>query len=326
MSIANREGIQTFDLKKAPLSRETLEAIRDGELLIHNAAFELRWFGRHFGFIPKNVFCTLTADRLLIPSKKIRHRLEDVLDRRLGIVIDKEIDHKAWGADVLTQEQLDYARIDAEHLHTLAKILKAEITAANLDRIFQLESDLLPIVAKMELHGFAVSTDRMQKIKAREDEVCERLEAEIRGDFGDPELNVNAPGQLLEAFKKSGTELKSTAEESLIEPSIPAEPKFWNTGEPRSFRVPSRVSWPTFATGDCTRISIHWERFTADSQARTRTCKTSIAANSASVSSPPGRVRFHLRGLFPDRASRRGSDCPGRGDDCRSQAGRGSAS
>ena len=28
VSIANHEGIQTFDLKKAPLSRETLEAIR----------------------------------------------------------------------------------------------------------------------------------------------------------------------------------------------------------------------------------------------------------------------------------------------------------
>ena len=46
----------------------------DGELLIHNASFELRWFGRHFGFIPRNVFCTLTADRLLLPSKKIKHR------------------------------------------------------------------------------------------------------------------------------------------------------------------------------------------------------------------------------------------------------------
>ena len=37
VSIANSEGIQTFDLKKAPLSRETLEAIRSNDLIIHNA-------------------------------------------------------------------------------------------------------------------------------------------------------------------------------------------------------------------------------------------------------------------------------------------------
>ena len=86
VSIANSEGIQTFDLKKAPLSRETLEAIRSNDLIIHNASFELRWFGRHFGFIPKSVFCTLTADRLWIPSKKVKHDLKTVLERRIGIV------------------------------------------------------------------------------------------------------------------------------------------------------------------------------------------------------------------------------------------------
>jgi predicted small metal-binding protein len=117
VSIASSEGIQTFDLKKAPLSRETLEAIRSNDLIIHNASFELRWFGRHFGFIPKNVFCTLTADRLLIPSKKIKHDLKTVLDRRMGVEISKDIDQKAWGADVVTQAQLDYAHRRRGHAY-----------------------------------------------------------------------------------------------------------------------------------------------------------------------------------------------------------------
>jgi DNA polymerase I-like protein with 3'-5' exonuclease and polymerase domains len=68
----------------------------------------------------------------------------------------------------------------------------------------------------MELHGFAVSTERMEKIMVREREVAGNLETEIRGEFGLPELNVNAPGQLLEAFNKAGCNLKSTSEESLI--------------------------------------------------------------------------------------------------------------
>ena len=221
VSIANSEGIQTFDLKKAPLSRETLEAIRSNDLIIHNASFELRWFGRHFGFIPKNVFCTLTADRLLIPSKKIKHDLKTVLDRRMGVEISKDIDQKAWGADVLTQAQLDYARIDVEHMHTLRKILAAEIHAADLDRIFRLETELLPIITKMELHGFAISVPKMETMKAREDEVVINLERDIRAEFNDQELNVNSPPQLLEAFKKAGIDLKSTGKASLIRTKHP---------------------------------------------------------------------------------------------------------
>jgi DNA polymerase I len=204
-----------------PLSRETLEAIRDGELLIHNASFDLRWFGRHFGFIPRNVFCTLTADRLLLPSKKIKHRLADVLERRMDIRVDKEIDHKAWGVNELSERQLEYARIDVEHLHTLVKILSAELEAADLGRIFAMERELLPIITKMELHGFAISTEQMEKIRDREIGVAGNLEREIKAEFNDQELNVNAPGQLLEAFKKAGVELKSTAEESLIRTKHP---------------------------------------------------------------------------------------------------------
>ena len=134
----------------------------------------------------------------------------------MGVEISKDIDQKAWGADVLTQAQLDYARIDVEHMHTLRKILAAEIHAADLDRIFRLETELLPIITKMELHGFAISVPKMETMKAREDEAVINLERDIRAEFNDQELNVNSPPQLLEAFKKAGIDLKSTGKASLI--------------------------------------------------------------------------------------------------------------
>ena len=221
VSIADASGIQTFDLREKPLSRELLETIRTSDLIIHNAEFELCFFGQHFGFIPKNVFCTLTAERLLTPSKKIKHDLQATLQRRLGITIDKEIDHKLWGDDVLTDRQLEYAKVDVEHEHTLRKVLAAEIEKAGLSKIFKLESDLLPVTAKMELHGFAVSPEKMQKIMDRENEICDNLERDIRAEFNLPELNVNSPPQLLEAFEKAGVKLKSTAKDSLIKVKNP---------------------------------------------------------------------------------------------------------
>jgi DNA polymerase-1 len=121
----------------------------------------------------------------------------------------------------LTGRQLEYARIDVEHMHVLREIFDAELKAADLTRIFKVESDLLPIVAKMELHGFAVSVERMEKIRSREDEVAEELERTIRAEFNLPELNVNSPPQLLVAFNNSGANLKSTGEESLVRSKHP---------------------------------------------------------------------------------------------------------
>ena len=317
VSIANSEGLKTFDLKKAPLSRELLETIRTSELIIQNAAFELRWFGRHFGFVPKSVFCTKTADKLLIPGETIRHRLEDIVERRLGLIINKEIDHKAWGDDVLTERQLEYARIDVEHMYILRKIFDAELKAADLTRIFKLESDLLPIVAKMELHGFAVSVERMEKIRSREDEVAEELERTIRAEFNLPELNVNSPPQLLVAFNNSGENLKSTGGGVPHSDQAPdAAPKFSNTASTRNSPARSRDSWKRFKTTGYIPSSSQSERFTGAFKFEGTKPPERYPRRIALVFYPEqGRKRPNLRGLFANRTPGRGAYRAGRHDD-----------
>ena len=133
----------------------------------------------------------------------------------MGVEISKDIDQKAWGADVLTQAQLDYARIDVEHMHTLRKILAAEITPRPRPD--------LPSRNGTSPHHHQDGTSRvrdlgpkMETMKAREDEAVINLERDIRAEFNDQELNVNSPPQLLEAFKKAGIDLKSTGKASLI--------------------------------------------------------------------------------------------------------------
>ena len=63
VSIANSEGIQTFDLKQAPLPREIAAALMERELIIHNAAFELRFLGVKFRDLPR--------ERLLHPHRRL---------------------------------------------------------------------------------------------------------------------------------------------------------------------------------------------------------------------------------------------------------------
>ena len=75
VTLAGVEGhISTLDLRTAPMPGELLDALVRSELIIHNAAFELRWLGVKFGVIPQKVFCTLTADRLLSPSRAPRQQ------------------------------------------------------------------------------------------------------------------------------------------------------------------------------------------------------------------------------------------------------------
>jgi hypothetical protein len=77
VTLAGPDGeISQFDLRRTPtLPPEILTVLVSEELVIHNAAFELRFLATKFGLWPQRVFCTLTASRLLEPLKSVPHAL-----------------------------------------------------------------------------------------------------------------------------------------------------------------------------------------------------------------------------------------------------------
>jgi hypothetical protein len=92
---------------------------------IHNAAFERRVLG-DLGLPVRPVYDTLKLSRALGP-RNVSHRLADVCHRELRRRIDKSQQMSDWARRPLTQQQVEYAALDAEVLIPLYEALSARM-------------------------------------------------------------------------------------------------------------------------------------------------------------------------------------------------------
>ena len=215
VTLGDGENIQVYDLRQAPLRPEVITALGRSTLIVHYALFDLLWLKVHLGVMPREVFCTMTAARLLGPDVGTSRKLGAVLEHYLGVTLAKEHGGDDWGALVLSAEQLAYAQDDVRYLHALEAKLRTELKAAGLWEVFELEMRLIPIVIEMEHHGFRVDRSKLEEMRAQAATAADHWERTLRETFKAPALNVGSPAQLLEAFKSIGVELENTNEETL---------------------------------------------------------------------------------------------------------------
>jgi ribonuclease D len=138
------------------------DVLAQAAVIAHNAKFDLGWLLAKCGIHPAAVFCTCTASRLLDAGSTLRHGLDTVLERHLGVEPGPDHSLSDWGALVLTDDQLKYAVTDVEHLHRLAEVLRAEVAAAGLDKVMDLKMALLPVVVDMERTGVGIDLDQLK--------------------------------------------------------------------------------------------------------------------------------------------------------------------
>ena len=81
--------------------------------LAHNAVFDIGWLQEHDIDIRGKVRCSMLASSLLTNGiPKTQHGLAHVAKRYLDINVSKEQQSSNWGADTLSQAQLEYAAKD----------------------------------------------------------------------------------------------------------------------------------------------------------------------------------------------------------------------
>src|SRR5260221_3540237 len=149
--------IRQHDLQQGPLSASTLETLTRSTWVAHNAKFEILFLARLTGITPKEVFDTMTASRLLTNGDTGKENsLGAVLARQLDVRLPKDQGKSYCGALVLSPEQVKYAHDDVRYLLPLSDRLKTAMAAAGLTEVFELESKLIPVVVRMELHGAAI--------------------------------------------------------------------------------------------------------------------------------------------------------------------------
>lgn len=192
----------------------------NSELVIHNARFDLGFLAHHCGIRARSVFCTLTASRLLMAGTRQSNSLGEVL-RRYGIAdLPKDLGPSDWGG-MIFDDQLAYAAADVTHLHALRERLATDLSEAELDTVWALETELIPVVVGMEQAGFAMDREKLEAIREEYREKARHLADHVREALG-ATINPTSPDQLRKALQAAGVKVKSTAESVLANVKHPA--------------------------------------------------------------------------------------------------------
>ena len=117
-------NVIVHDFRKGPLPDYLQAAIANTPLIAHGAAFDLAALEANRIKTSGNVFCTLTASRLLTAGLRDSNDLGAFVKRHLGLELPKELGGSDWGGMFLTDQQLEYCRNDVVHLHRLHEVLQ----------------------------------------------------------------------------------------------------------------------------------------------------------------------------------------------------------
>jgi DNA polymerase I-like protein with 3'-5' exonuclease and polymerase domains len=193
------------------------QCLQERQIIAHNAKFDLLWLRHRCGLRLDNVFCTLTAARLLSNGKReLRNGLYACWERFLGLPPGTDHGKSDWGGMFLTEDQLEYAALDVFHLHELQEKQQLLINKEKLGDVLHLENRLIPVVVEMENRGFGINKERLLGVMEDYSTELKDTLAYFKKAFGE-EINPNSPKQLKEALTEKGLKLSNTSEQTLKE-------------------------------------------------------------------------------------------------------------
>jgi DNA polymerase I-like protein with 3'-5' exonuclease and polymerase domains len=191
------------------------QCLQERQVIAHNAKFDLLWVRHKCGLKLDNVFCTLTASRLLTNGKReLRNDLYTCWERFLGLPPGNDQGKSDWGGMILTEDQLEYAATDVLHLHRLRDKQLEAIANEQLQPVLDMENRLVPVVVEMENNGFKINRDRLVGIMEDHSAALNEASGVLREELGN-DINPNSPKQLKEALAEKGLGLTNTSEQTL---------------------------------------------------------------------------------------------------------------
>lgn len=122
--------------------------------LFHFARFDMAALHAAFGVMPQPAYCTKIASKLA-RTYTDRHGLKDLARELLGIDMSKQQQSSDWGAETLTQAQLDYAASDVLYLHDLRRHLDRMLAREGRAELAKACFEFLPARARLDLAGWA---------------------------------------------------------------------------------------------------------------------------------------------------------------------------
>jgi len=121
--------------------------------VFHFARFDMGMLKHALDIDVSPVWCTKIASRL-VRTYTDRHGLKDLSRELLGIEISKQQQSSDWGADELTEAQLDYAAADVLNLLEIKDALEARLVREGRLELAESCFRFLPVRAELDLMGW----------------------------------------------------------------------------------------------------------------------------------------------------------------------------
>jgi len=122
--------------------------------LFHFGRFDIAAIENTFQALARPVYCTKIASKL-VRTFTDRHGLKNLLQELLDIDISKHQQTSDWGAEKLSNAQLEYAASDVLYLHQLRDKLDDMLAREGRSALAQSCFDFLPTRAKLDLAGWS---------------------------------------------------------------------------------------------------------------------------------------------------------------------------
>ena len=126
--------------------------------LFHFARFDVAALYRYLGVTVAPVLCTKIAAKL-VRTFTDRFGLKDLCRELLGVDLSKQQQTSDWGAETLSEAQLEYAASDVLYLHRLKAELEKLLAREGRTALAQACFDFLPTRAQLDLLGWGDEND-----------------------------------------------------------------------------------------------------------------------------------------------------------------------
>jgi ribonuclease D len=121
--------------------------------IFHFARFDLSIMRHYLGIRLTPIYCTRTASRL-VRTYTDKHGYKDICKELISVDVSKQQQSSYWGAQTLTQDQVNYAASDVLHLHKLKEKLDEMLERENRCELAKATFDFLPYRAELDLAGW----------------------------------------------------------------------------------------------------------------------------------------------------------------------------
>mgnify|MGYP000550136170 CR=1 FL=1 len=140
-----KDSYDAPNLKKLLTDKKVLK-------IFHFARFDIAVMKHYLGVSVNPIYCTKIASKLA-RTYTDKHGLKELCSELVGKEISKQQQSSDWGAEKLSQEQLNYAASDVLYLHQIKKKLDIMLKREDRDKIAKACFEFLPARAELDLLG-----------------------------------------------------------------------------------------------------------------------------------------------------------------------------